>query len=61
MVIKSCLNCTFHEARLEDGKPSSLCRKESCWARFTKCLHKKALEKFLQEENLQSTGLSVKC
>jgi len=51
MLIKSCFNCKFHEAK-EDGKEeTSHCRKENCWSRYSKCVLAKALEKFLEEES----------
>ena len=51
MVIKSCLSCKFHEAKQEGKESISYGRKENCWSEFSKCLAKKALANFLEQEN----------
>jgi hypothetical protein len=51
MIIKSCLNCKFHEIELDGKEETSHCRKENCWSRYSKCVLGKALEKFLKEES----------
>jgi hypothetical protein len=50
MIIKSCLDCKFHEIRDDERYQSSYCRKESCWAVYTNCITQKAVERFLIEE-----------
>jgi hypothetical protein len=50
MILGSCLPCPFHTIR-EDGEGSgSHCGKENCWSRFSKCLARKALDRFLAQE-----------
>ncbi len=53
-LIKTCLPCRFHQVLEEDGRPSSHCCKENCWARFSKCLRLKALEHYLEEQSAGS-------
>ena len=53
MVIKSCVSCRFHEAKQEEKESTSYCQKENCWSEFSKCLAKKALVKFLEQEKAQ--------
>ncbi len=56
MVLRSCLNCKFHEIRdAENGKKSS-CRREKCWSVFSKCIANRALEEFLNQDGAASTG-----
>ena len=50
MLIKSCFGCQFHLVREEENEQSSHCQKENCWARFSKCVLKKALDDFLTSE-----------
>lgn len=50
MVIKSCLQCQFHEIKDEGRESISYCQKENCWSQFSKCVAKKALTKFLEQE-----------
>lgn len=54
MVIKSCLLCKFHEAKQEEEEMVSYCRKENCWSRFSKCIAKTALTRFLEQESTES-------
>jgi len=51
MVIKSCLICSFHEVKQEEKQSISYCRKENCWSRFSKCIMKKALNRFMEQES----------
>lgn len=51
MVIKSCLNCNFHEIKKDGKEEMSYCQKENCWSRYCKCILAKALEKYLKEES----------
>ncbi len=59
MVIKSCLSCRFHEAKQEEKESISYCRKENCWSEFSKCLAKKALANFLEQEKRPKSSLGA--
>ncbi len=55
MILRSCLKCEFHEVReTEEGKMSH-CTKENCWARYSKCVSIRALDRFLDQERLDAT------
>lgn len=56
MIIKSCINCRFHEVREEEENKMSYCKKECCWAQYSDCIIQKALDRFLKEES-QSPAL----
>jgi hypothetical protein len=58
MLIKSCLDCKFHEVKEEGRERISGCLKEKCYARYSKCIQSKALEKFLKEESSRRENLS---
>jgi len=51
VVIKSCFFCELHEVKQEAKEQMSYCQKENCWCRFSKCIAKKALQRFLEEES----------
>jgi len=51
MVIKSCLSCKYHEISQDGKEETSHCQRENCWARYSRCVLGKALEKFLKEES----------
>ena len=51
MFLKSCLNCKYHEVAREGEEEESRCLKENCYARFSKCVAQKALDKFLDGES----------
>jgi len=51
MTINSCLLCRFHEIKQEEKEPISHCQKENCWSQFSKCIMKKALNRFLEQES----------
>lgn len=51
MVIKSCLDCKYHQAKEEGGHAMSHCRRENCWSKYSRCIANKALSRFLEEEN----------
>ena len=53
MILKHCLDCKYHNIRLEGNEETSHCQRENCWSRFTKCVLYKALEKFLKEESFR--------
>lgn len=52
MVINSCLTCEYHEIRVLE-EPVSYCLKEGCWSRFSKCIARKAIESFLEQDRIQ--------
>ncbi len=51
MLIKSCLDCKFHEAKQNGKEKTSYCARESCWSRYSKCIANKALDRFLEQES----------
>ncbi len=51
MLIGSCFDCEFHLIKEEEKEQISYCQKENCWSRFSKCLAKKALDRFLEFES----------
>jgi hypothetical protein len=55
MLIKSCLTCNFHEISEEGNEKKSRCIKENCYAEFSKCIAKRALHQFLEDEKTEST------
>ncbi len=50
MVIKSCMQCEFHNIKEGEEGTESHCGKENCWSKFSKCVSKKALTRFLDQE-----------
>lgn len=56
MVIKSCLICRFHEVRQEEKESNSYCGKENCWSEFSKCILKRALHRFFEQESSKLCG-----
>ena len=50
MLIKTCFQCEFHNIKEAEEGPKSHCGKENCWSQFSKCLAKKALKRFLEQE-----------
>jgi hypothetical protein len=50
MLIKICLTCAFHQAKTEGSKEISYCSRENCYSEFSKCLSKRALKRFLEQE-----------
>jgi len=50
MLIKSCINCKFHEIRQQGEDKTSHCLRENCYARYSKCVATKALNWFLEKE-----------
>jgi hypothetical protein len=58
VIIKACIGCNFHEIRKEEEK-MSYCKKECCWAQYSKCIQMKAMEKFLNEECLIPSTIST--
>ena len=55
MILKTCLSCKFHEIRDADNGQKSRCRRENCWSEFSKCIAKRALEEFLNQDRAAST------
>jgi hypothetical protein len=54
MVIHWCQNCKYHETRESDLGRMSHCRKENCWARYSKCLNQHAMEYYLAHERVET-------
>ena len=50
MLIKSCLQCKFHEAKPNGKQKISYCARENCYSRYSKCIANKALNMFLEQE-----------
>lgn len=50
MLIRACMNCKYHQIRDDEEEKRSFCQKEYCWSRFSKCVEKKALERFFEQE-----------
>ena len=61
MLLKSCLDCRYHEITDESGEQTSLCLKESCYSRFTKCVAQKALNSFLKDESCRQIFSKNRC
>jgi hypothetical protein len=59
MLIKSCLQCKFHEMKEEQKEKMSYCSRENCWSQYSKCVLFKALNQFLEQECVR-VGLSSK-
>ena len=59
MLIKSCLQCKFHEMKEEQKEKMSYCSRENCWSQYSKCVLFKALNHFLEQECVR-VGLSSK-
>ena len=51
MLIKTCFTCEFHEIKQSGNEKTSYCRRENCWSKFSKCISKKALSRFLEQES----------
>jgi hypothetical protein len=54
MLLRSCIPCPSHDTREEEGVRRSHCRKENCWARYSKCVTLKALNRFLDEDSVEN-------
>jgi hypothetical protein len=52
MLLRSCFVCDGHEIRGEEGVRQSFCRKENCWSRYSKCVARRAIQRFIEEERL---------
>lgn len=50
MLIKSCLQCKYHEIKQVENEQMSHCRRENCWSRYSKCVANTALNRFLEQE-----------
>ncbi len=48
MILKSCLNCKFHEIRKAEDEERSRCLRENCYSEFSKCIAERALHQFLE-------------
>ena len=51
MLIKSCIQCKFHEIKQDDNGKMSYCRRENCWSRYSKCVSLKALDAYLEQQS----------
>jgi len=51
MLIKYCTPCQFHDVKQKDQEEMSYCRRESCYAQYSKCIAQKALKEFLARES----------
>jgi len=63
MLLKSCLNCSYHEITNELEEQTSHCSKENCYSRYTKCIAHKALTSFLKDESFRqnpSAGMTTR-
>ncbi len=56
MLLKSCLNCRYHEITDEWKEVTSRCLKENCYSRFSRCIVEKGLNRFLKDESLREDG-----
>jgi len=54
MLLRSCFICDHHEIRVEDQIRQSFCRKENCWSRYSKCVARRAIQRFLEEDCLST-------
>jgi hypothetical protein len=50
MLIKSCSHCEYHEIEKDGRERMSHCRRENCWSEYSKCVAKKALDRFLEQD-----------
>ena len=51
MLIKSCFQCEYHEIKKDGRERMSHCRRENCWSEYSKCVAKKALSRFFEQES----------
>jgi hypothetical protein len=56
MLIKTCVQCEFHNIKEAEEGPKSHCGKENCWSQFSKCVAKTALKRFLDQEAIDREG-----
>jgi len=54
MILKACLRCPHHIVKQDGREEISFCQKEHCFSEFTKCIARKALERFLDQEEMKS-------
>ena len=52
MLIKACFECTFHTINPKEETQNSYCTKEGCWSLYSNCITQRALERFLNEEEV---------
>lgn len=53
MMLRSCFMCPHHQIKREETSSHSFCQKENCWSRYSRCIARKALERFLEEDRLE--------
>jgi hypothetical protein len=54
MLIKTCLDCKYHEIKPGEEERASYCARENCWSQYSKCLANRALHRFLEQETWES-------
>jgi hypothetical protein len=50
MILNTCVNCRFHEIPDTGEEEKSRCGRENCWSEFSKCIAKRALDHYLEED-----------
>lgn len=60
MLIKACLHCKSHKVKPEEEEEMSYCEKEYCWSQYSKCVARKALDRFLNEECIRDSALDYR-
>lgn len=53
MLLRSCFVCPHHQVRGDEGVRHSFCAKENCWSRYSRCIARRAIEKFLEQDRLE--------
>lgn len=54
MLLRSCFVCPHHQVKGEDGARQSFCEKENCWSRYSRCIARKAIDRFLEQDRLDA-------
>lgn len=54
MILRRCVHCEFHEIRDAESGQMSHCKKENCWSRYSKCVAYGAIERFLDQERVDT-------
>jgi hypothetical protein len=53
MLLRSCFVCHHHQVKGEEGAKHSFCAKENCWSRYSRCIARRAIERFLEQDRLE--------
>ena len=56
MLLRTCTECQFHEAKKDDASRKSFCKKENCWSQYTKCIAHKARDYFLKQDRITTSA-----